>query len=344
MRLTGQDTRRGTFSQRHAVVVDFETGAELVPLAELDRPFDGEPPVTADARPGRFLVYDSLLSEYAAVGFEYGYSVEARDALVAWEAQFGDFVNGAQIVIDKFVVAAEDKWGQPSGLVLLLPHGYEGQGAEHSSARLERFLTLAADGNITVAQPTTAAQYFHLLRAQSMRSLHRPLVVMTPKSLLAARQSRSSIGELASGSWRPVLDDPGRAGIDPAAVTRLICCSGKIAFDAVARRTAGGEDVRAAVAVVRVEQLYPWPEAELEAVLAAYPNAEELVWLQDEPENMGAWNYVHGKLHAVLRGRYRLRHVSRPASGSPATGSHALHELELEDLLERAFSPEVGAH
>jgi 2-oxoglutarate decarboxylase len=339
VRLTGQDTRRGTFSHRHAVVVDVETGAELVPLAHLDRPFGEEPPVVTDRRPGRFLVYDSLLSEYAALGFEYGYSVEARDALVAWEAQFGDFANGAQIIIDQFVVAAEDKWGQPSGLVLLLPHGYEGQGAEHSSARLERFLVLAADGNITVAQPTTAAQYFHLLRAQSLRSLRRPLVVMTPKSLLRARQSRSPIGDLVSGSWRPVLDDPDRGHLDAAAVARIVCCSGKIAFDAAARRSAAGGDF----AVVRLEQLYPWPDRELVALLDAYPNAVEVVWLQDEPENMGAWNFVHGKLHAVLRDRYRLRHVSRTASGSPATGSHAMHELELEDLLDRALTPEVVA-
>jgi 2-oxoglutarate dehydrogenase E1 component len=347
VRLTGQDTRRGTFSQRHAVVVDVDTGAELVPLAHLDEPLGDAPPV-AEGRAGRFLVYDSLLSEYAALGFEYGYSLEARDSLVAWEAQFGDFVNGAQIVIDQFVVAAEDKWGQPSGLMILLPHGYEGQGAEHSSARLERFLTLAADNNITVAQPTTAGQYFHLLRAQSLRSVRKPLVVMSPKSLLRARQSRSPSRELVEGSWRPVLDDPERATIDAGSVTRLVCCSGKVAFDAVAARSAraaarggGGGDPWSAV--VRIEQLYPWPESELEGVLASYPNASELVWLQDEPENMGAWSFVHGKLHAVLRGRYELRHVSRPASGSPATGSHALHELESEELIERALGPAAAS-
>ncbi|HTW97140.1 MAG TPA: thiamine pyrophosphate-dependent enzyme, partial [Acidimicrobiales bacterium] len=359
VRLSGQDTRRGTFSQRHAVVVDVEDGGELVPLAHLDQPFGGQGPVVA-GRAGRFLVYDSLLSEYAALAFEYGYSVEARDALVAWEAQFGDFSNGAQIVIDQFVVAAEEKWGQTSGLVLLLPHGYEGQGAEHSSARLERFLTLAADDNITVAQPTTASQYFHVLRSQARRSVRKPLVVMTPKSLLRSRPARSPLAELIEGSWRPVLDDPGRLarpspagenvtseregdaggegrrGLDPDRVERIVCCSGKIAYDALARRGAtGGPEF----AVVRIEQLYPWPEQQLESVLRSYGAARELVWLQDEPENMGAWSYVHGRLHAVLRDRYQLRHVSREASGSPATGSHALHELELEDLLERALGP-----
>jgi 2-oxoglutarate dehydrogenase E1 component len=354
VRLSGQDTRRGTFSHRHAVVVDVENGRELIPLAHLDESWGNQPPVVADGRPGRFLVYDSLLSEYAALAFEYGYSVEARDVLVAWEAQFGDFSNGAQIIIDQFLVAAEEKWGQASGLVLLLPHGYEGQGAEHSSARLERFLTLAADGNITVAQPTTAAQYFHLLRSQARRSVRKPLMVMTPKSLLRSRQARSPLAELVGGTWRPVLDDPGReagpgaspvagepvGSVDPERVERIVCCSGKIAYDALSRR---GDGAGGDFAVVRVEQLYPWPEDDIEMVLESYPAARELVWLQDEPENMGAWNYVHGKLHAVLRDRYQLRHVSRQASGSPATGSHALHELELEDLLDRALAPGVRA-
>ncbi len=333
VRLSGQDTRRGTFSQRHAVVVDYLNGEEHVPLSRLHEPV-GDAAALAGEGHGRFLVLDSLRSEYAALAFEYGYSVEARDALVAWEAQFGDFSNGAQIVIDQFLVAAEEKWGQSSGLVLLLPHGYEGQGAEHSSARLERFLTLAADNNITVTQPTTAAQYFHLLRSQSARMTRRPLVVMTPKSILRSRQSRSLLGELVSGGWRPVLDDPERALIEPGEVRRIVATTGKIAFDAVSRRQQPGVPP---FAVVRVEQLYPWPEELLVSILAGYPNASEVVWLQDEPENMGAWSYVHDKLHRVLRGRYELRHVSRRPSGSPATGSHALHELELADLLDRAL-------
>ena len=341
VRLSGQDTRRGTFSQRHAVLVDYRTGEEWVPLAHL-RGDDV----------GRFGVHDSLLSEYAAVGFEYGYSVEAPDALVAWEAQFGDFANGAQIIIDNFFVSADDKWGQRSGLVLLLPHGYEGQGPEHSSARIERFLTLCARDNMRLAQPTTAAQYFHLLRSQVHGMGRQPLVVFTPKSLLRARQSRSSLDELTVGSFAEVVDDPSTAEaaprpIDAAAVRRVLLCSGKVAFDAMARREAllEGKDGLpdpgldpAGVAVVRVEQLYPWPEEALASVLGHYPAAEQVVWVQEEPENMGAWSFAHGRLHRLLRDRFRLTHVSRAESASPATGSAALHALEQEDILRRAFS------
>jgi len=349
-RLAGQDTRRGTFSQRHAVLVDYATGNEWVPLAHLQG--DGV---------GRFGVHDSLLSEYAALGFEYGYSVEVPDALVAWEAQFGDFANGAQIVIDNFLVAADDKWDQQSGLVLLLPHGYEGQGPEHSSARIERFLTLSARGNMRLAQPTTAAQYFHLLRSQVRGAGHHPLVVFTPKSLLRARQSRSPLSELAHGSFRSVLDDPAVAPsephpgsapapsliIDPDGVQRVLLCSGKVAFDAMARRdqlaaqAPGLPDpgvAPGAVAIVRVEQLYPWPEEALGAVLDRYPEARQVIWLQEEPENMGAWSFAHGRLHRLLRERFTLTHVSRSESASPATGSAALHHLEHEDLLARGFA------
>ncbi|HUC37275.1 MAG TPA: multifunctional oxoglutarate decarboxylase/oxoglutarate dehydrogenase thiamine pyrophosphate-binding subunit/dihydrolipoyllysine-residue succinyltransferase subunit [Acidimicrobiales bacterium] len=346
VRLAGQDTRRGTFSQRHSVLVDYATGAEWVPLAHLS---------TEGA--GRFDVLDSLLSEYAALGFEYGYSVEAPGALVAWEAQFGDFANGAQIVIDNFLVSAEDKWGQSSGLALLLPHGFEGQGPEHSSARIERFLMLCAEGNMRVAQPTTAAQYFHLLRSQVRGPVRRPLVVFTPKFLLRARQSRSGIEELESGSWSVVLDDPATTGgapsassassVDPGSVRRVLLCTGKVAFELTARRDrliAGGQDLppagvgASAVAVVRVEQLYPWPERALADVLGRYGQATEVVWVQEEPENMGAWSFVHGRLHRLLRERYTLTHVSRAESASPATGSAALHQLEQEDLLERSFA------
>jgi 2-oxoglutarate dehydrogenase E1 component len=346
VRLSGQDTRRGTFSQRHAVLVDHRTGEEWVPLAHLQ----GD-----DV--GRFGVHDSLLSEYAAVGFEYGYSVESPDALVAWEAQFGDFANGAQIIIDNFFVSADDKWGQRSGLVLLLPHGFEGQGPEHSSARIERFLTLCARDNMRLAQPTTAAQYFHLLRSQVHGMGRQPLVVFTPKSLLRARQSRSGLDLLTVGSFDEVLDDPAtEAGnapgaaprrVDPAAVQRVLLCSGKVAFDAMARRDelavekpglpAPGVSPRA-VAVVRVEQLYPWPEDAIDAVLRRYPSAREVVWIQEEPENMGAWSFAHGRLHRLLRDRFTLTHVSRTESASPATGSAALHHLEHEDLLARAFA------
>ena len=334
VRLTGQDTRRGTFSHRHAVLVDYATGSEHVPLASLAS-LGG---LASPGRVGRFTVRDSLLSEYACLGFEYGYSVEALSDLVAWEAQFGDFWNGAEIIVDNFLVAAEDKWGQRSGLVLLLPHGYEGQGPEHSSARIERFLTLCARGNLRVVDPTTAAQYFHLLRAQVHSPVRKPLVVFTPKSLLRARQARSPIQAFTSGSFEEVLDDPaaGNEDFDPGAIRRVVLCTGKVAYDALARRDALGPEGTGTV-VVRVEQLYPWPEARITAVLDAYPNATELVWLQEEPENMGAWNFVHGRLHRMARERYTLAHVSRAEAASPASGSAALHHLEQEDVLSRAI-------
>ena len=345
VRLTGQDTRRGTFSQRHSVLVDYRNGHEYVPLAHLGDLADPE-----RGRPGRFTVRDSLLSEYAAVGFEYGYSVEAPDALVAWEAQFGDFVNGASIIIDNFLVAAEDKWGQHAGLVLLLPHGYEGQGPEHSSARIERFLTLSARGNLRVVVPSTAAQYFHLLRSQPRRTPATPLVVFTPKSMLRATRSRSPIDELVSGSFAEVLDDASVS--DASRVRRVVLASGKIAHEAMQRRderVSGGGPAPAVaasrvsphpaseVAVVRVEQLYPWPERRIGDVLARYPAATEVVWLQEEPENMGAWSFVHARLHRILRDRYTLLHVSRRESASPATGSGTLHQLEQAVLLDRAI-------
>jgi len=342
VRITGQDTRRGTFSQRHAVLVDYATGSEFTPLESLGERVGGEPPLRSTAGIGNFSIRDSLLSEFAVLGFEYGYSVEATDAFVAWEAQFGDFANGAQVIIDNFIVAAEEKWGQVSGLVLLLPHGYEGQGPEHSSARLERFLTLAAGANITVVQPTSAAQYFHLLRAQVRRPIHRPLVVATPKSLLRARFARSPISALAHGSFAEVLDDPAFPDpLEPHMAGRVVCCSGEIAQHALARRDAlvAAGSPGPLSAVVRIEQLYPWPEAQLVDALDRYPAATDLVWLQDEPENMGAWGLVHERLHRLFRDRYRLRHACRPAAGSPATGSHAIHELELAALVDAAVGP-----
>jgi 2-oxoglutarate decarboxylase len=325
IRLSGQDTRRGTFSHRHSVMVDHETEAEYIPLASLAKD------------QGRFMVYDSLLSEYAALGFEYGYSVVHKDALVEWEAQFGDFANGAQIIIDQFVVAAEDKWEQTSGLVLLLPHGFEGQGPEHSSARIERFLVLSAENNIQVANCTSAAQLFHLLRRQVRRELRKPLVVFTPKSLLRARQSRSKLEELTTGSFQEVLDDP--FVTDPSSVERVVLTSGKISYEAMARRDKDG----APAAIVRVEQLYPWPEERIGEVLARYESASEVVWLQEEPENMGPWSFVHGRLHRLLRDDFALRHVARLESGSPACGSAAMHQLEQDDLLGRAVSAASSA-
>jgi 2-oxoglutarate dehydrogenase E1 component len=333
VRVTGQDTRRGTFSQRHAVLVDYETAAEYLPLSAVpnlpDLPSGGG---------GTLMMYDSLLSEYAALGFEYGYSVEAARALVAWEAQFGDFGNGAQIVIDNFIAAAGEKWGQQSALVLLLPHGFEGQGPEHSSARLERYLQLCAGGNMTVTQPTTSAQYFHLLRAQVLRSIRRPLVVMTPKSLLRARQARSKVDLLVDGRWSPVLDDdatsPG-ADIVAAAVKRVVLCSGKVAYDAMSRR----DEIVAATAIVRVEQLHPWPEQELAAVIGRYPAASDVVWLQEEPANMGGATYVQSRLAGVVPAGTAVSYVSRPEAGSPATGSGTVHQLELRDILDRSIGP-----
>ncbi|HTJ76637.1 MAG TPA: multifunctional oxoglutarate decarboxylase/oxoglutarate dehydrogenase thiamine pyrophosphate-binding subunit/dihydrolipoyllysine-residue succinyltransferase subunit [Acidimicrobiales bacterium] len=319
VRLSGQDSRRGTFSQRHQVLVDYETGSEWLPLSGLSR------------GGGKLWLYDSLLSEYAALGFEYGYSVVHGDALVAWEAQFGDFANGAQIVIDQFLTAGHGKWGQPSGLVLLLPHGYEGQGPEHSSARIERFLTLCAGDNLQVVNATTAAQYFHVLRRQARRSARRPLVVFTPKSLLRARTSRSPVDELVTGRFREVVDDPGVP--DRAAVRRVVLASGKVAYDAMAQR----DELGLPAAVVRIEQLYPWPDLLVLDTVSRYPNAREVVWLQEEPENMGAWTFVHGRLHRLLREDYALRHVSRAESASPATGSQTVHQREQADLLTRAF-------
>jgi 2-oxoglutarate dehydrogenase E1 component len=318
VRLTGQDTRRGTFGHRNAAVVDYRTGAEYIPLQALG--------------PGRFCIYDSLLSEYAAVGFEYGYSLVEQDGLVAWEAQFGDFINGAQIIIDQFLAAAEIKWRETSGLVLLLPHGYEGQGAEHSSARMERFLDLCAEDNMQVADVTTAAQLFHLLRRQVLRSSRKPLILFTPKRYLRGREAYSPTAEFTSGHFREVLDDPVVA--DGDAVQRVLLATGKVALDAMKARNQSG---RSDLAVVRVEQLYPWPADQIAAAVAGYPLAEEVVWLQEEPENMGAWNFVRDRMADLLGADYRLDRVTRAASGSPATGSHAMHELEQADLLARAL-------
>jgi 2-oxoglutarate dehydrogenase E1 component len=279
---------------------------------------------------GFFTVRDSFLSEYAALGFEYGYSVEATNTLVAWEAQFGDFVNGGEVIIDNFLVAAEDKWGQSSSLVLLLPHGYEGQGPEHSSGRIERFLSLCARNNLRVAQPTSAAQYFHLLRTQVLREHVTPLIIFTPKSLLRATQTRSALAELEKGSFQKVLDDQVN---EPSCVTRVVVATGKIALEAMARRN---EINALQVAVVRLEQMYPWPQVDLAAVLGRYANLDELVWLQEEPKNMGAWPFVHHELHRHLR-HLKVSHVARAESASPATGSALVHSAEQADLLRRAI-------
>jgi 2-oxoglutarate dehydrogenase E1 component len=323
VRLAGEDSRRGTFSQRHAVLVDFNTEEEYVPLAHLG------------PKQAPFMIYDSPLSEFAALGFEYGYSVANKDALVCWEAQFGDFVNGAQVIVDQFLVAAQDKWRQTSGLVLLLPHGYEGQGPEHSSARLERFLTLSAEDNVQVTQPTTAAQFFHLLRRQMHRAVRKPLIVMTPKGMLRGKAATSPTSAFTKGSFQEVLSDPGTGGVADRDVRRILLCTGKVAYDLLARRDETGAPVR----VVRVEQLYPWPEEQMLEQFDRYRGADQVIWAQDEPENMGAWAFVHSRLHRVLReSGTRLRHVSRFESGSPATGRKTIHEQEHAQLLDMAFA------
>jgi 2-oxoglutarate dehydrogenase E1 component len=276
-------------------------------------------------------VYDSLLSEYAALGFEYGYAHCNRNALVMWEGQFGDFVNGAQIVIDQYIVAAEDKWKQANGLVMLLPHGFEGQGPEHSSARIERFLQMCAEDNIQVVNATTAAQYFHVLRRQLIRDVRKPLVIFTPKQPLRMKESRSHINEFTTGSFQEVLDDP--FVTDKSAVKRIVMCSGKVAWDAMNERVKRN----APVAVIRVEQLYPFPLEQINELLTSYPNAREIVWLQEEPENMGPWNFVEHLIWRVKDRGYDLRHAARVASGSPATGSKAIHDQEHADLMDDTF-------
>ena len=319
VRLSGQDTRRGTFSQRHGALVDQRTEAEYVPLAHL----------AADQ--AEFMLYDSVLSEYAALGFEYGYSVAYPEALVLWEAQFGDFVNGADIVVDQFIAAAEDKWGQASSVGLLLPHGFEGQGPEHSSARIERFLTLSAEDNLRVVYPSTAAQYFHVLRRQALATRRVPLVCFTPKRYLRMPHTRSPVSELTGGGFHMTLDD--RAELDRSAVRRVLLCTGKVAHELMDKR----DELGAPVAVVRVEQLYPWPEDEVAELITGYPNAREVWWVQEEPANMGALSFAQPRLAHALRDRAELRHVARECSASPATGSQTIHEREQQRLLDAAF-------
>ncbi|HZS92260.1 MAG TPA: 2-oxoglutarate dehydrogenase E1 component [Chloroflexota bacterium] len=329
IRLTGQDAERGTFSQRHLVLFDTQTGERLTPLQRLPQ-----------AR-ASFAVYNSPLSEAGALGFEYGYSIHASDALVIWEAQFGDFANAAQVIIDQFVAASRAKWRQDLSLVLLLPHGYEGQGPEHSSARLERFLQLAAHDNMRIANLTTSAQYFHLLRRHVAlrRSAPRPLVIMTPKSLLRHALAGSRLQDLTQGSFQPVLDDP-NAGSHRDEVSRLILCSGKVFVDLI------GSELRAAtpaVAVARVEQLYPFPIQEIEHLIAAYPHLREVVWLQEEPQNMGAWTFVAPRLQDLLDRALPLTYIGRPERASPAVGSARVHAAEQARLVADAFADVLPA-
>jgi 2-oxoglutarate dehydrogenase E1 component len=320
VRLSGQDSRRGTFTHRHAVVIDYNTGAEHYPLKELS------PDQAA------FEVYDSSLSELAVMGFEFGYSLDDPESLVMWEGQFGDFANMAQAVIDQFVASSESKWNRSSGLVLLLPHGYEGQGPEHSSARLERFLQLCAEDNMQVVYPTTPAQFFHLLRRQVKRDFRKPLVVMTPKSLLRLPAATSPVEEFTRGGFREVIDDP---TADPNLVTRVLVCCGKVYYDLAGKRDKLGTK---AVAVVRLEQLYPWPEEQLKAVLGRFRRTHEWVWVQEESQNNAGWSFAEPRLRAM---GFPFEYVGRDASASPATGSHHVHEVEQKELVGAAFEGEV---
>jgi 2-oxoglutarate dehydrogenase complex dehydrogenase (E1) component-like enzyme len=321
VRLAGQDSRRGTFVQRHATLIDRNTGEEHTPLKYLS---ESQAP---------FYVYDSLLSEYAALGFEYGYAVARPGALVLWEAQFGDFVNGAMTVIDEYISSGEAKWGQRSGVTLLLPHGHEGQGPDHSSARIERFLQLCAEDNMTVAYPTTPAQHFHLLRAQALADVDRPLVIFTPKSMLRLKAAASHPSDFTTGRWQPVLPDA--ESPDPSGVTRVVLTAGKVHYDLAAARRKSGDH---SVALLRVEQLYPLPGAQIREALAAYPNAADVVWAQEEPANMGAWAHVALSLPEQLPPGTPLRRISRRASASPAAGSSKVHEAEQAALVEAVFA------
>jgi 2-oxoglutarate dehydrogenase complex dehydrogenase (E1) component-like enzyme len=316
VRLAGEDSQRGTFSHRHAVLVDYETEAEHEPLCHLG---DGQ---------SRVDIYDSMLSEFATMGFEYGYTVGDPASLVIWEAQFGDFVNGAQVVIDQFLMTGLDKWQQPSGLTLLLPHGFEGQGPEHSSARLERFLQNAAEGNVRIVVPSTAGQYFHVFRRQALWAKRRPLIVMSPKSLLRTKSSHSPVDDLTAGRFRPVIPD----AVATEQARRVLLCSGKVFYDLDAHRRDNGIDD---VAIVRIEELYPFPAPEVRQALGRYDGAD-LCWVQEEPANMGAWRYMSRAL--FTEAGYPSRGIYRTESASPATGSARVHAREQRTIVEEAFA------
>jgi 2-oxoglutarate dehydrogenase E1 component len=319
VRLSGQDSQRGTFSQRHAVLHDQQDGRTYMPLANL----------APDQGPVEIL--NSPLSEAGVLGFDYGYSLDWPDGLIAWEAQFGDFVNAAQVIVDQFIASTEQKWQRLSGLVLLLPHGFEGQGPEHSSARIERFLMLAAEDNIQVIYPTTPAQYFHALRRQVLRRWRKPLVVITPKSLLRLPTAVSKLDELTLGTFRRIIPDELPRTGEP---TKVILCSGKVYYDLMQHRKAYS---REDVPIIRIEQLYPLFEEELRAVLEGVPESTPVCWVQEEPRNMGAWPFLRTRFGDRLLNRWPLLGITRPESASPATGSAASHKLEQQTLLEHAF-------
>jgi 2-oxoglutarate dehydrogenase E1 component len=325
--MSGQDSQRGTFSHRHTVLHDVESGATYMPLAHLAK---DQAPID---------IYNSPLSEPGVLGFEYGYSMDCPDSLLLWEAQFGDFNNVAQVIVDQFIVSAEEKWRRLSGLVLLLPHGFEGQGPEHSSARLERFLAQAADDNIQVVNVTTPAQYFHCLRRQVLRPWRKPLIVMSPKSLLRHPRAVSPIDACAGGSFQRILADVPRESAKPdrmgRRVTSVLVCSGKIYYELADEREKLARDD---VAILRLEQLYPLREEHVRAALAPYADGTRVTWVQEEPENMGAWRYLYCRFGTSLLGRFPFACVSRPAAASPATGSGNAHKLEQQEILTRAFA------
>ncbi len=322
VRLTGQDSRRGTFGQRHSVLIDRKHDAEYTPLQNLS---EGQ---------AKFLVYDTALSEFAALGFEYGYSVGNPDSLVLWEAQFGDFFNGAQSIIDEFISSGEAKWGQRSDVVMLLPHGHEGQGPDHTSGRIERWLQLCAEGSMTVAMPSTPANYFHLLRRHAMDGIHRPLVVFTPKSMLRLKAATSSVEDFTEGKFTSVIDDPAQP--DPAGVRNVVLCTGKLYYELAAYRDKHGITD---TAVVRLEQLYPLPHRKLGALFERYSNATSIRWTQEEPANQGAWPFLGlalPELFPQLVGR--LERVSRRPMAAPATGMAKVHEVEQAEVVQNAFA------
>jgi 2-oxoglutarate dehydrogenase E1 component len=330
VRLSGEDCGRGTFVHRHAVLHDqnrerHDTGT-YVPLENVAE------------NQAQFRVIDSILSEEAVLGFEYGYASAEPNTLVIWEAQFGDFANGAQVVIDQFIAAGEVKWGRVNGLTLLLPHGYEGQGPEHSSARLERFMQLAADNNIQICQPTTASQIFHLLRRQMVRQFRKPLIIMTPKSLLRAKDATSPLSEFTKGEFRTVNPDP-KTDIVPSKVKRVIVCSGKVYFDLARKREEKGAND---VAILRIAQLYPFPHKAFATEMKRYPNATDVVWCQDEPQNQGAWFFIQHQIHENMLEGQRLGYAGRAAAASPAVGYAHLHQEQQKALIEQAFAKLKG--
>ncbi|MGI9309241.1 MAG: 2-oxoglutarate dehydrogenase E1 component, partial [Gammaproteobacteria bacterium] len=320
VRLTGQDSRRGTFFHRHAALYDQTSARSYIPLDDIDN------------RRGSFTVTDSLLSEEAVLGFEYGYATTDPESLVVWEAQFGDFCNGAQVVIDQFIASGEAKWSRLCGMVLLLPHGYEGQGPEHSSARLERFLQLCAEHNMQVCVPSNPAQMFHMLRRQMLRKLRKPLIVMTPKSLLRHRLASSPVTDLTDGEFQTVIPDIEQ--LDTQSVSRIVFCSGKVFYDLLeARRAHNVENI----AIIRIEQLYPFPIDEYAEVLAEYPSAKEVVWCQEEPQNQGAWYQIRHRLQESLDKHHKLFYAGRLSAAAPASGIFQLHVQQQQALVEAAL-------